>query len=83
MVVHLFQAMFRRLFFDDFEIRAALARRVHSLWLTRALRVGAKLPRIPTRLVREGGFSPLVSTPEGREWADLWWEEALQTQDPP
>jgi hypothetical protein len=75
--------MFRRMFFDDFDIRAEFARRVHSVWLTRALRVGAKVPRIPTRLVRDGGFSTLCSTQEGRKWADQWWEEALQTPDPP
>lgn len=75
--------MFRRLFFDDFDIRAEFARRMHSTWLTKALKAGVRMPRIPTRLVRDGGFSSLVSTPEGREWADRWWEEALQTPDPP
>jgi hypothetical protein len=72
--------MFRRLFFDDFSIRAEFARRLTSAWLTRALRAGAGLPRIPTRRVAEdwsGGYSSIVATPEGRAWADRWWAEAL------
>ncbi len=75
--------MLRRLFFDDFDVRAAFARRLHSSWLTRAIRAGVKMPRIPTRLVRDGGFAEVVSTPEGRAWADRWWAEALETPDPP
>jgi hypothetical protein len=75
--------MFRRLFFDDFDVRAEFARRMHSLWLTRALRAGVTMPRIPTRLVRDGGFSSVTNTAEGREWADRWWEEALEATDPP
>jgi hypothetical protein len=74
--------VFKRLFFDDFEVRGEFARRLHSLWLTKALRVGVSMPRIPTRLVREGGFDTVVNTPAGREWADRWWNEALQTPDP-
>ncbi len=58
-------------------------RRFHSAWLTRAIRRGGgrKLPRIPVRLVSEGGFDPLMSTFEGREWAEAWWDEALGAQD--
>jgi len=73
--------MVRRLFFDDFDVRAEFARRMHSLWLTRALRAGSNVPRIPTRLVRDGGFSAIAATAEGREWADRWWEEALEAAD--
>jgi len=56
------------------------ARRLHSSWLTSALRdTGGSLPRIPTRRVDEGGFDPIVRRPEGREWADRWWGEAFAT----
>lgn len=72
--------MFRRLFFDDFATRAEMARRLTSAWLTRAVRTGVRLPRIPTRKVAEdwsGGYSSIVATREGREWADRWWAQAL------
>lgn len=54
-------------------------RRFHSAWLTRAIRRGGgrNIPRIPVRVVSEGGFEPLMSTFEGREWAEAWWNEAL------
>jgi len=62
--------------FDDLAERC---RRLHSAWLTRAVRRGGgrHLPRIPVRVVSNGGFAPLMSTFEGREWAEAWWEEAL------
>ena len=62
--------------------RALFARRQHSRWLTRAIRAGAKVPRIPIRRVDEGGFDPLMASAEGREWARVWWEEALDSPDP-
>lgn len=74
-----------RMFFggDDPEFAAERARRVHSTWLTRALRGGgnAHIPRIPVRRVSEGGFDPLLSTVEGREWAEAWWAETLVHED--
>jgi hypothetical protein len=63
-----------------FETIAERMRRHHSAWLTRAIRRGGgkSLPRIPVRLVSEGGFDPLMNTFEGREWAEAWWNEALE-----
>lgn len=71
--------MFRRLLaLDDFEARGALMRRLHSLWLTRAMKHGSRsVPRIPTRLVSEGGFAPIMATREGREWAESFWNDTL------
>ena len=67
---------------DEGWLRALIARRRHSRWLTRAMRVGVRVPRIPTRRVDEGGFDALMTTHEGREWASHWWSEALQSPDP-
>ncbi len=61
--------------------RALLARRMHSRWLTQAIRAGSKVPRIPVRRVDEGGFDREMATPEGREWASAWWDEALSRPD--
>ena len=72
--------MFRTTFIGDaFDNLAERCRRLHSAWLTRAIRSGGGrgLPRIPVRRVSEGGFVPLMSTFEGREWAEGWWDEAL------
>lgn len=62
-----------------FESISERMRRYHSAWLTRAIRRGGgkSLPRIPVRLVSDGGYTPLMATVEGREWADAWWDEAL------
>lgn len=59
------------------------ARREHSIWLTRAIRArgGRGVPRIPVRLVSQGGYGPLVATVEGREWAEQWWGDALDNPD--
>lgn len=67
----------------SFESISERMRRFHSAWLTRAIRRGGgrTLPRIPVRLVSEGGFHPLMATFEGREWAEAWWDEALAAQD--
>lgn len=54
------------------------ARLLHGRWLTRAL--GSRRqpwPVIPLRRVSEGGFSPLMSSREGRAWAEAWWESTL------
>lgn len=70
--------MFRDLFgAGDYEARGAWMRRLHSSWLTRAMRRGSRVPRIPTRRVSEGGFDAVLSTPEGREWAEEFWSAAL------
>jgi hypothetical protein len=60
---------------------AAEMRRRHSAWLTRAMRRPSRYPRIPTRRVSDGGFSAVVATPTGREWADQWWAETLQMEE--
>ncbi|MBC7771318.1 MAG: hypothetical protein H7210_02370 [Pyrinomonadaceae bacterium] len=62
-------------------VRSTLARHVHSTWLSRALRRGSSLPRIPTRLVSRGGFDREMSTRQGREWATDWWEQTLSRDD--
>lgn len=63
------------------EERGAIARRLHSLWLTRAVRSDRVYPKIPVRPVQEGGFSHLSRTPEGRVLCDGWWYAALGQVD--
>ena len=60
------------------------ARREHERWLNNAIG-GAygPLPRIPTRLVRDGGFGGLRKTENGRRWADGWWGDAIDRTPPP
>lgn len=65
----------------DAGIQGAWARFVHSRWLTRALADGRTYPRIPLRLVSEGGWSHLMHTREGRKFAENWWAEALAQVD--
>jgi hypothetical protein len=60
---------------------AEAMRRRHSLWLTRAMRQPAAYPRIPTRPVGDGGFSPLMSSPAGKAWAEEWWADTLRMQE--
>lgn len=67
---------------DDLSVRAAIMRRVHSRWLSRAMRAGYVAPRIPTRRVDEGGYEPVMASPEGRAWAAEWWDRALASPDP-
>ncbi|NUQ53660.1 MAG: hypothetical protein HUU19_13305 [Phycisphaerales bacterium] len=62
---------------SDLPSRAEQMRLAHSHWLTGALASGRPYPKIPLRRVAEGGFSALVATPDGRQWADLWWNAAL------
>lgn len=58
------------------------ARREHSAWLTRAMSdPRARLPRIPTRPVEEGGFAPVVATRAGRAWAESWWGGAFERME--
>lgn len=66
---------------DDKDRRAWLARRLHEVWLSRAVESGRAYPTIPLRAVSEGGFGPVVATPAGRAWADGWWSEALGQVD--
>lgn len=66
---------------SDVGIQGAWARFVHSRWLTRALATGREYPRIPVRLVSEGGWSDLARTPEGRAFAEHWWADALARVD--
>lgn len=74
----MFGRLFRRESLPD---KAALFRRVHERWLTRAMASPARYPRIPVRRVADGGFAPLVSRPGGRELADRWWTIALDRVD--
>jgi hypothetical protein len=53
------------------------ARRIHSQWLTTALRSNLAYPRIPLRRADEGGWDDLLAKPRGREVADRWWRRAL------
>lgn len=75
-------SMFRRLFSrEDLPDKAALFRRAHERWLTRAMASPRAYPRIPLRRVADGGFAPLVSRPGGRERAERWWAMALERVD--
>jgi hypothetical protein len=70
-------------FFPDFAhlARAAIARQLHSYWLSRAVRSNRAMPRIPTRRVSEGGFDVVTATPAGRAWAEEWWAQTLQSSE--
>ena len=57
------------------------ARREHSQWLTRAMTEGRSYPRIPARRADLGGFSELLSRPEGRIVVDWWWAHTLEQVD--
>jgi hypothetical protein len=59
----------------------AKARRVHSLWLTAAIESGREYPRIPVRPVVTGGFSRLLTRPNGQDLARRWWDAALARVD--
>lgn len=61
--------------------RGAAARRRHEAWLATALRKPGRYPRIPVRPVVEGGFDPVLATPEGRVWAESWWGSTLESPD--
>jgi hypothetical protein len=60
---------------------AAFFRRVHEVWLTRAVSSGKTYPRIPVKRVDQGGFDHLMARPGGREMADRWWSAALDRVD--
>lgn len=66
---------------DDKDRRARLARRVHEVWLSRAVEAGRAYPQIPLRAVSEGGYAEVVSSAAGRAWADGWWSQALELVD--
>ena len=65
----------------DMPSRAELMRLAHERWLDRAIRSGKRYPTIPTRAVRDGGFSAVMGTPEGREDAARWWSGVLEVVD--
>lgn len=65
----------------DLPAKAQAMRLLHSVWLTKAIRHGARPPRIPVRRVSEGGWSTLIETPEGRAWADEFWQSTLDHPD--
>ena len=50
----------------------------HARWLSRVLRRGDPVPRIPARRVSDGGFARMMSSPAGREYAAQWWDDALE-----
>jgi hypothetical protein len=62
---------------SELDEKAEAMRRAHSEWLSAALRWGMKPPRIPTRKVSDGGWGSLMLTPEGRAWAEEFWQSAL------
>lgn len=65
-------------------VRGEAMRRFHSRWLTRAVQHGVRPPRIPVRKVTEdgkGGWDALMSTPEGRAWAEEFWQGAFEHPD--
>ena len=59
-------------------IAAKRYRDEHSRWLTRAMASGQRFPRIPTAEVSRGGFSPMMSNPNGRLAAEWWWLTTLE-----
>lgn len=64
----------------DLMARGEAMRGFHSRWLTNALKVGSRPPRIPTRKVEPGGgggWATMMDTPEGRAWAEEFWEQTL------
>jgi len=64
------------------ELAGERARRLHSVWLTRALSdPSIRLPRIPVRPVAQGGFGPVTASPGGRRWAEGWWRGAFRCVD--
>jgi hypothetical protein len=65
-------------FFSNLEARAAAMRLLHSAWLTRAMQRGQRPPRIPTRKVEDGGWGSMMETPDGRAWAEEFWQGALE-----
>ncbi len=65
----------------ELDERAEAMRRVHSEWLSAALKRGARPARIPTRRVSEGGWTALMMTAEGRAWAEEFWQGALEVED--
>lgn len=67
--------------FGDALSPSQLMRRVHELWLDRALRSGKRYPRIPLRRVDRGGYDPLRTRPGGRDRAERWWTLALERVD--
>jgi hypothetical protein len=74
--------MFWRLFSREKALeRGEAARRLHSSWLSRAIRREKSYPRIPIRRVDQGGFDALMGTSYGRACAEAWWMMALEQVD--
>jgi hypothetical protein len=65
----------------DLEAAARAMRDLHARWLTRALQHGRRPPRIPVRKVSEGGWAALMATPEGKAWAEEFWQGAFEHPD--
>lgn len=56
--------------------RGRAMRREHEIWLTYALTGQLpRVPRIPVRESRLGGFSAMIRTAGGRFWALNWWAD--------
>jgi len=72
--------MLGRLFNRDWRVLSAgeRARMLHGRWLSRALAQPRRVwPMIPLRRVSDGGFQRLMSSSEGRAWAEAWWDSTL------
>jgi hypothetical protein len=73
-------AMFREgLTRPELDQKAEAMRRSHSEWLSSAFKRGMRPAQIPTRKVSDGGWTALMRTPEGRAWAEEFWQGALLT----
>ncbi len=59
----------------------AVARALHSRWLTRAIESKKPYPRIPVRRVDTGGFDRMMASEGGRARAERWWDLALGRVD--
>jgi len=66
---------------EDFEEAGERARRLHSAWLTEALRSGKSVPRIPVRPVDSGGFDRASASTIRRAHHQRWWSLALERVD--
>lgn len=65
----------------ELDAKAEAMRALHSRWLSRAVKHGSRPPRIPVRKVSDGGWGSMMATPEGRAWAEEFWQGAFGHPD--